>query len=689
MRLAAQLVGKQVKCPHCGSAFTAQAAPALAATSPAVTPKRQAAPPPVPPAPAPAASRPTTAPKRGTPAYLFLPALGCLALPLVALLLRWIVGGAFAMWVGVVLGVFFAVACVVLAFVRPVPAILRFLVSGAATAFAYFIVAVAFYFFHGGPASETAPSSATAEASPKVKEADKGRSEEAARPEQQPQQQPASGREAAAEVDMSRLILPTPYGWKATYDQAKKSWTYESPRPPDQTIRVTIDEMPRDIPATLDAFAAKVAEKGFLEPGQRYTEVKTREELPDGFCITGVVEDDMDKSGKPSPGLAMVRTINGATIRCHSTRVTHDYLVKEAIDFLKKAVIFTSPHFALPAPTGWVMTPDNRTLIVSLASQAQLAYFDTVANKELKRIEVDFQPGPLAIQGDTLFAAAKGSARVYALDLQTAKVKKEFSVGGDAVDHLACHPSKGLLYASTTAFTVSSINPDTGEVTKTAAKGYFLAVDPVKGEFVYTGIQPPLNRDEFVIEEGPNGMIRIFSDRWGKRSMLMKYAVAGADLRFVAGQNNAAVNGWVLCLTADGKRVMMLGGGGWRPTREGGTGGGYVVAVYDTADLTTMLGQAPHGQNIAFHPVLNLGVTNHDGMHLTLFNGKSFKVKKVVDGPSKTGGAGRELLTFGGRGRKLIFWNGENFKQGQGLHFVPLDLTDDDRAALEAAYGKP
>src|SRR5207302_1306354 len=82
--------------------------------------------------------------------------------------------------------------------------------------------------------------------------------------------------------------------------------------------------------------------------------------------------------------------------------------------------------FPLPPPGGWVMTPDNVTLIVSLPEQAQLVYFDTVASKEMKRVDLDFQPGALALQGTTLFAAARGASLVYALELESGKVKKEF-----------------------------------------------------------------------------------------------------------------------------------------------------------------------------------------------------------------------------------------------------------------------
>ena len=54
------------------------------------------------------------------------------------------------------------------------------------------------------------------------------------------------------------------------------------------------------------------------------------------------------------------------------------------------------------------MTPDNVKLILSVPSRAELVILDTTADKERKRIELDFKPSKLAIQGDTLFAAVQG-----------------------------------------------------------------------------------------------------------------------------------------------------------------------------------------------------------------------------------------------------------------------------------------
>ena len=88
--------------------------------------------------------------------------------------------------------------------------------------------------------------------------------------------------------------------------------------------------------------------------------------------------------------------------------------------------------FRVPPGGGWVMTPDLVTLVLAFPEDGRLVYLDTVSNTVTTVAGLDFKPGALALQGQTLFAATSGSALVYALDLPTAKVTKEFNVGGAA-----------------------------------------------------------------------------------------------------------------------------------------------------------------------------------------------------------------------------------------------------------------
>ncbi len=96
-----------------------------------------------------------------------------------------------------------------------------------------------------------------------------------------------------------------------------------------------------------------------------------------------------------------------------------------------------------------------------------------------------------------------------------------------------------------------------------------------------------------------------------------------------------------------------------------------MCAAFNTEKLESRVGEAPSGTNMAFHPVLNLGVLNQDGRVLQFFNarsliaGKAFTVAKGAD-------ARPLLVTFGAKGTKVVLWNGDNPKNPlEGLHFLP------------------
>ncbi|AWM41905.1 hypothetical protein GobsT_69710 [Gemmata obscuriglobus] len=349
----------------------------------------------------------------------------------------------------------------------------------------------------------------------------------------------------------------------------------------------------------------------------------------------------------------------------------------------------TGTLLPLAPPGGWAITADGTTLVVSQPEKGELVYFDTVAEREVKRVTVDFKPGPMALQGDALYVGAKGASVVHVLDAKTGKPRKEIELGGEAVAHLACHPTKGPVYASSATYQVFSIDPATVKGTKTKAVGYFLAVDPTDGGTLFTGVQPPLDETEVFVQDLPGGKIRVFVDTWGRRAFVLKYtADVKGGLKLASAQPNAAVNAYSLAVTPDGKKVMMTSGGGWRPPAGGGTGGGYVCAAFNTDRLESRVGEAPSGTNMAFHPVLNLGVLNQNGRVLQLFNPKSLVAGKAFE-VAKGADARPLLVTFAAKGTKIVLWNGDNPQNPlEGLHFLPLALTAADRAALEKAYGK-
>jgi hypothetical protein len=323
----------------------------------------------------------------------------------------------------------------------------------------------------------------------------------------------------------------------------------------------------------------------------------------------------------------------------------------------------------LPMPASWVVLPDNVTLILALRDKAQLVYVDTLAIKETKRVDLTFKPGPMAFQGKDLFVAVQGSGLVHVLDLASGEDKTQYPMSDAALGALVCHPEKGLLYGSNARMHVFALDPASGKAQDTGAQGMFLAIDPIKGDALFTGIQG--------------------------QTLLMKYAIQGNKLEPVGANNNAARNGLVLRITPDGKRVSIVGGGGYRPPPGGAaTGGpGYGIALFGTDDVKAMQGIAECGaypRNVAFHPVLDLGVAEQATTEPTfhLFNSKSLvELSKMPfasnEGPPKEQGPS-ELLAFGGRGTKILFYD----TNGAVLRLLPLQLSEQEKQTLEKAYGK-
>ncbi len=58
-----------------------------------------------------------------------------------------------------------------------------------------------------------------------------------------------------------------------------------------------------------------------------------------------------------------------------------------------------------------------------------------------------------------------------------------------------------------------AIDPAAGTAAKTRATGSFLAVDPVTAAALYTGVQLPRDFREVLIEDLPDGRVKVFADR--------------------------------------------------------------------------------------------------------------------------------------------------------------------------------
>jgi len=335
----------------------------------------------------------------------------------------------------------------------------------------------------------------------------------------------------------------------------------------------------------------------------------------------------------------------------------------------KKPTVFAAV-ISLPSVGGLATTPDLATLVVSVPTAAQLVYIDAAAAKEAKRLTLEFQPGRLAVQGKTLYATARGAAKLFALDLESGKVEKTIKLPSPLVE-LCCHRSKGLLYGTTLAGDVLSIDPGSGRVTTCQAKGSFVAIDPARPSTVYTagpGADPKKQ------QEG--------------RTILRKYSVVGGDLKLVGANEDAAVQGRGLDVSADGKRIAVFGEGGWNDKTALKAS---VIAVFETEKVSTTAGELDTEGSprcLAFHPFLDMGAAVTD-KGIVQFNSRSFVHLKDWPSPGSESKEPR-LVAFVDGGKKLACWEpGGASKNADGtLGFLDLVLSADDTAALQKALEK-
>jgi len=317
--------------------------------------------------------------------------------------------------------------------------------------------------------------------------------------------------------------------------------------------------------------------------------------------------------------------------------------------------------FDLPAMGGFAVSPDNSTLVVSLTAKTELAFFDTLAGKETKRVTVEFQPTQMVWSDKVIFAAQKASGQVHLLDAESGKELAVANAGGP-VRNLAL--VKGVCFASTNNRQVYAIDAK-GKSTKTDAQGTFIAADP-KGAFVCTVIDGRARTD------------------------VMKYTVDGTKLKAVGtlqGKVRASLpNVQAVRISADGKQVGVVAGGGWADVDRKRH---YSVPLYSTADMQSQLGELETGaypSGCAIHPVLPLmfACTGKEG---SVFNAKSYAPGAKFNAPREVAGAAApSVLAFVAKGQKLA-WGTSDANTGV-LKFYDLELTKDQRAELNKAFSR-
>ena len=97
---------------------------------------------------------------------------------------------------------------------------------------------------------------------------------------------------------------------------------------------LTINILPEDAPTDVEGYATKLQEKDFQDFGFKYTAIKDKTKLADGWLITGTAQGT-GADDKPEPGFVVVRDIGGAKVRCKSMTMKSEKIRTDAIELCK------------------------------------------------------------------------------------------------------------------------------------------------------------------------------------------------------------------------------------------------------------------------------------------------------------------------------------------------------------------
>ncbi len=154
-------------------------------------------------------------------------------------------------------------------------------------------------------------------------------------------EEPKAAEPAKPAADMSKLTLADKKGWEGEYNAALTSWTFEKYTPAkdgtNEPNRFYLDVLPDDAPKTVEEYATKLQEKDWQDFGYKYSEIKAKTALPNGFLITGLVQDMSDATAKPEAGFVLVFDVGGTKLRCKSGTMTSEKLRDEALAVCKTA----------------------------------------------------------------------------------------------------------------------------------------------------------------------------------------------------------------------------------------------------------------------------------------------------------------------------------------------------------------
>ncbi|HYF49734.1 MAG TPA: trypsin-like peptidase domain-containing protein, partial [Planctomycetota bacterium] len=229
--------------------------------------------------------------------------------------------------------------------------------------------------------------------------------------------------------------------------------------------------------------------------------------------------------------------------------------------------------------------PGNR--VVAIVSGSNFYYvIDGAKPKTATKVSMTRPVKAASLVAGELYLSLENPPAVARVDIATGKVIAEWkvtvapaSLAALPAQNIACLPLGG---------TIHTLNLGDGSLSNADFIATGVRPDP-RQKFCFSYIHPGF-RDTggHVIINGRPVFFQSSDNDWAQTA-LFQYAVSSNQIVPAAFRLNAASNGKVLHVSADGNWIGIAGGGGWRPEAPG-TEAGYGVAVFQARDLSKMAG---------------------------------------------------------------------------------------------------
>jgi tetratricopeptide (TPR) repeat protein len=308
--------------------------------------------------------------------------------------------------------------------------------------------------------------------------------------------------------------------------------------------------------------------------------------------------------------------------------------------------------------------------IVAIVKGAPYYYLlDGTKPASAVRIKMDRPIKAGSLVAGELYLSLENPGAIARVDIASGNIQSEWKVNNVAPNSLAAMPAQGVV-CFPLGGTFHTLNLADGSLKNDDFIGTAVRADP-RQHYFFTYIHPGFkDTSGHVLINGRPVFFHSSAPDWAQTA-LFQYAVNSHQMVPAAFRLNAAANGQVLHVSADGNWVAVAGGGGWRPETPGQESG-YGVAIFQARDISKMSGFFPTD---AYPSGVSV---NHITQHVAVWreaDGRVYHMNNRKDF-SKLSGPFGAASTWSADGRYLFIAGKQS-----GLKVFELERNTDEVAA--------